>query len=546
MWGKSITRRWIIGLGTIGFCGTLVHAGTYHWSSAVSGNWTDAPNWTPIGLPGAVSPIGSPPTPNDDIAILDASGAPYTLTGEARNVHEIQLNSPNLTLNYPADTGLRTDRLVYTASSLALVTVNHNGEIALPAGPVFSGFVGVFSKGSVSVLGNEMPRNMLIEVGSGPETASTPVVLTIQNGPLNIAGVPSSGASISGIDLVQSNNLPAGIDVGGGALYVPGEGLGAIVFTGPTLANPDFINGSLYLRGNAQFHVDTRIEKGVFLQGGDIQISSGKVLSAPTLHWGKPGDGASFSTGAIRGTVTLTQSGSAHVDYGVASFDGTLNGDLRIHSAAALRVTPQSRINGTLTAEAGSFIEATLVDAPQRTRVVGNQFVGSTTLRLLDVAGWSPEPGVYRGVLEMTSGALPTGFVTDIQFNPLWAGLRATSQIDPVNAGMLNLILTGTPGDADLSGFINFDDLLVLAMNYGFANAGWHQGDFNGDQLVNFDDLLALAQRYNHPAVVTDGLTPDFAAEWARAQSMVPEPAAALGVASGLLLLRRRVRRAPA
>lgn len=51
-------------------------------------------------------------------------------------------------------------------------------------------------------------------------------------------------------------------------------------------------------------------------------------------------------------------------------------------------------------------------------------------------------------------------------------------------------------GDATGDGTVNFDDLLVVAQNYGKSNRRWTTGDFNGDNVVNFDDLLIVAQRY--------------------------------------------------
>jgi len=51
-------------------------------------------------------------------------------------------------------------------------------------------------------------------------------------------------------------------------------------------------------------------------------------------------------------------------------------------------------------------------------------------------------------------------------------------------------------GDANRDGFVNFQDLLTLAQNYGKTNAQWAIGDFNSDLTVNFADLLILAQHY--------------------------------------------------
>ena len=52
-------------------------------------------------------------------------------------------------------------------------------------------------------------------------------------------------------------------------------------------------------------------------------------------------------------------------------------------------------------------------------------------------------------------------------------------------------------GDANLDNQVNFNDLLLLAQNFGkHDNANWDQCDFNYDGQVNFDELLKLAQNY--------------------------------------------------
>ncbi|MFT3784574.1 MAG: PEP-CTERM sorting domain-containing protein [Tepidisphaeraceae bacterium] len=89
-------------------------------------------------------------------------------------------------------------------------------------------------------------------------------------------------------------------------------------------------------------------------------------------------------------------------------------------------------------------------------------------------------------------------------------------------------------GDIDLDGKVNFSDLLVLASNYNAPTGGWAQGDMDGVEGVAFGDLLLLAAHYGFTSTGT------FAADWALAQSMVPEPTLAAGLGTAGLLLRRR------
>lgn len=99
-------------------------------------------------------------------------------------------------------------------------------------------------------------------------------------------------------------------------------------------------------------------------------------------------------------------------------------------------------------------------------------------------------------------------------------------------------------GDANLSGNVNFDDLLKLAQRYNQAGK-WSDGDSNYDGTVNFDDLLSLAQNYGG-ALAVEGTTlsndigGSFSADFALAVSLTPEPATLSSLAVAAALLRRR------
>lgn len=84
-------------------------------------------------------------------------------------------------------------------------------------------------------------------------------------------------------------------------------------------------------------------------------------------------------------------------------------------------------------------------------------------------------------------------------------------------------------GDANGDGRVNFDDLLILAQNYG-KPGGFSQGDFNSDGSVGFDDLLLLAQHYGQAAAA------------AAAAPAVPDPSC-LPIIGILVPLLSRARR---
>jgi len=54
-------------------------------------------------------------------------------------------------------------------------------------------------------------------------------------------------------------------------------------------------------------------------------------------------------------------------------------------------------------------------------------------------------------------------------------------------------------GDTNLSGSIDFADLVTLSQNYGKSNVTPLQGDLNNDGVVDFQDLITLSQNMNKP-----------------------------------------------
>lgn len=135
-----------------------------------------------------------------------------------------------------------------------------------------------------------------------------------------------------------------------------------------------------------------------------------------------------------------------------------------------------------------------------------------------------------------------TGFVTgEAIYDPDGAG--GESAHDRVFTMLVPKAGTYGKGDVNFDRVVNFDDLLTIAQHYGQANATKRVdvADVNLDGLVNFDDLLTLAQNYGAGAVV-GGNTFDsaFAADWALARSMTPEPCSLLACIGSAIALRRK------
>jgi len=124
----------------------------------------------------------------------------------------------------------------------------------------------------------------------------------------------------------------------------------------------------------------------------------------------------------------------------------------------------------------------------------GQLTAGSFNSGVIEFTG----PHVYTDPWEGTSYATTGGPLTlNVGYRVGGAGLP----FDFPNGGRIYSAqateLAALPGDANLDGTVNFDDLLIVAQHYGKSGGqAFTDGDFNADGGVGFDDLLVLAQNY--------------------------------------------------
>jgi hypothetical protein len=108
----------------------------------------------------------------------------------------------------------------------------------------------------------------------------------------------------------------------------------------------------------------------------------------------------------------------------------------------------------------------------------------------------------------------------------------------PVDATTV-LIATTWLGDADLDARVNISDLYRLAEHWLLSGTSWTDGDFNYDGVVDRNDLALLAMNWQQPAAALSQALDALGLP----QVSVPEPAASLAAAGGMILaLRRRGR----
>jgi hypothetical protein len=169
--------------------------------------------------------------------------------------------------------------------------------------------------------------------------------------------------------------------------------------------------------------------------------------------------------------------------------------------------------------------------------------LANTRLDLVVDGGFEPALGTTFPLIKRDhSGSITNGVfaaINGIEISPdrVFAVLYNTNATTRVAARV------AVPGDIDLDGAVDFDDLLKLAQQYGSTSGKtWITGEITGDGAVNFDDLLVLAQHYSGSALMPPnaGLSSAFQTDWAIARSLVPEPGILCAATAGFSRRRRR------
>ena len=92
---------------------------------------------------------------------------------------------------------------------------------------------------------------------------------------------------------------------------------------------------------------------------------------------------------------------------------------------------------------------------------------------------------------------LPSGWVLNVA-----DGINDAGQIagyGTYNGNSLGFVLTlpqALPGDANLDGKVDINDLTIVLANYGQTGMTWTQGEFTGDGTVDINDLTIVLAHY--------------------------------------------------
>lgn len=278
--------------------------------------------------------------------------------------------------------------------------------------------------------------------------------------------------------------------------------------------------------GNATFYGTVVNETGAeFRISADSRATFlGTVtnLAAFTGTGAKVFDGSASGASLMTGGSTEVEPGGSLTVGGIRERSLTLRGSVVIGSNGVV-----SRVN-TLAMEGGTL------DLCNNTLVI--DYTGASPIASVRAAVRASD--VFSSVVDPRTG-IAVAEAADLD--------RTSAGDIPLDSTAL-LVAFALKGDADVSGSVNFDDLLVLAQHYGDTTRTWVSGDFTNDGMVGFDDLLALAQNYNG-TLLQDGAAalpasrePAFSADFALAVSLVPEPTGVLWLSAASMLARSRRR----
>ena len=322
--------------------------------------------------------------------------------------------------------------------------------------------------------------------------------------------------------------------------------------------NPVFPNN------NSSSLYDVEIDAGQVTLNVDVSINK-LTVNGGTLTGS---NNLTLNSGVINGTYDL--SGQTTVTSGVLEFGPG------VHSANLITG------NGSVTVDAGAELDSEGIQVNQLTIngfdaiAASSNNSGTTKVNLLTIAH---SGSTYSGKFDITNAALieeasdptdKTNKISDLNAaitsgsnSATWTGnglTSATAAGDPAHLGIgvfdnailgktsfggqsvdSNSILTAVThlGDANRDGVVDLQDLSIVTNHWQTNQNNWAAGDLNRDGVVDLGDLSLVTNNWQQTSSFHETAlsiaSPGVAA--------VPEPASALALAGGAMLLAMKYRR---
>jgi hypothetical protein len=315
-------------------------------------------------------------------------------------------------------------------------------------------------------------------------------------------------------------HLGATSAVGGNIINV---GALSTLYIGPSFTSD--ANAMLTKNGPGQMIVNVPQNHGV---GSLIEVKDGTLV----LNSNAGGSGPTLSIHAWGGSVYFSTSQQ-------------LNG-LHVDTLGKVTVAQPANLNARLTISADMTFSGGLLDLNANDLIARE----GAPLVIRHVISQGYSGGTWAGTvgLKSSAAAASPGHALGYLLNNNGLGGKIYNSFNGYNVSLTDVLVKYTlTGDSDLDGTVGFNDLVALAQNYNGLDTTWQKGDFNYDGLTDFNDLVPLAQNYNQVLSLSEQaqLNADggasFAAGFALAQSLVPEPTTlcVLGLALPMIARRR-------
>jgi T5SS/PEP-CTERM-associated repeat protein len=487
---------------------------------------------------------GSTFSTNSAIVVGDLGSGVLDVTAGGRVTINVAGNSSFLVLGFNAPTGRGT---VTVDGAGSLLDVNNSVRVGNLAG------------GAVSTL--TVRNGGLLNVGDLAEPPMSPNGFSVHVSDANLDGLTGGVIDISPGSLLDASNDVAiagalnsfgRINVNGTNarlktatnLVIGGNGLGRLDATngGRAEAAALFIfNGAMNVSGTGSTVEAANLSVGptaffstpgtLNLSGGQVTVTTGSVQVAATGTLNLSGGTLVTPTfNRIAGSV-VNFTGGTLVNH---TFTGQLTQNGGINSPGNVGVRDVMTITGGYTQTSGTLAADLFAS--------NNDVIASNG------------PVVLGGALSLNNVSFPTTLGTSRvlidapsvtgHFSTVSGFVLSPTRYVAVTYGPNSAFVTvALPGDATLSNGVGFPDLVILAQNYNLTGRTWVTADFDGNGATGFSDLVLLAQNYGLSSIdLPDGASPDFASDWALAQSMVPEPTMLLALPALLAMSRGRRR----
>jgi autotransporter-associated beta strand protein len=259
-----------------------------------------------------------------------------------------------------------------------------------------------------------------------------------------------------------------------------------------------------------------------------------------------PGSVSQIGSGVLSLSGSNSYTGGTSANTGTLILGGTnaipVNTPLNIGATALVQLPPST---GPFTLSALNIATGGKIDLATNKLVLNYGVTDPIANIAANIASgynagaWSG-PGITSTAAAAGGGKFSLGYLDGNTPSDTGAGNVAPNQI---------LIAYTLTGDAFLEGSVGFDDLVVVAQNFGKTGEDWAGGNFNYDPTgsVGFPDLVSVAQNFGFTSPINNsfpatGLSPAW--QVAQATSVIPEPGALMMIAAGApgLLGRRRRR----